>query len=219
VARTKAGAKNAELAAAEAGELEEQVAVLTARLASLEDEETIARLAQSGSRQVLERDIRNAFDRVGDPEAEPEERLRALATLRGAGKRHRELMGALMKESELRERDVYLPMLELAQDTTLAPEFRAEVLRHFHGTKIDEMRQPLLDMLATEESPEVRVEALTSLFWHIEDATVRETIRQTGTQDPNEQVQARVQRILPKVEHLDREAAEAENERSDRDAK
>ena len=51
--------------------LKEQVAVLTQRLASLEDEETIARLAQSGGKQVAQKEIRSAVEQIGNSEAEP----------------------------------------------------------------------------------------------------------------------------------------------------
>ena len=96
------------------------------------------------------------------------------------------MMKSLFDENEIRERDLYLPMLELAQDTTLDAAFRADVVRNFHGSRIEELRQPMLDLLASNDVPEVRTEALTTLFWHLDDATVREAqagkLMQVGTQ-------------------------------------
>ena len=190
-----------------AGGLEGQVAALTQRLATLEDGETIARLAQAGSEEVAKKEIKSALDRVGDPQADPKDRLAALQRLRLARQKNGAMIEALMGESEMRERDVVLPMLELARDTTLDSEYRADVLRNCHGSRVEELRQPLLDMLASNDVAAVRVEALTGLFWHLDEAAVRETIRETAQQDPHEAVQARAARILPKVRHIEHAAA------------
>ena len=211
-ASTETPAQNAEEpASGQPGGLQEQVAALTQRLASLEDEENIARLAQSGSKRVAEKEIRNALDQVGDPEAAPEARLAALKRLRIAGKDNGAMMKSIMGENEMRERDLYLPMLELARDTTLDAAFRAGVVRNFHGSRIEELRQPMLDLLASNDVPEVRKEALTTLFWHLDDATVREAITQASQEDPHEAVQATAKRVLPRVEHMDQEAAKSED--------
>lgn len=211
-ASTETPAQNAEEpASGQPGGLQEQVAALTQRLASLEDEENIARLAQSGSKKVAEKEIRNALEQVGDPEADPEARLEALKRLRIAGKDNGAMMKSIMGENEMRERDLYLPMLELARDTTLDAAFRASVVRNFHGSRIEELRQPMLDLLASNDVPEVRKEALTTLFWHLDDATVREAITQASQEDPHEAVQATAKRVLPRVEHRDQEAAKSED--------
>ena len=69
----------------------------------------------------------------------------------------------------------------------------------------------MLDLLASGDVPEVRKEALTTLYWHLDDATVREAITQTSKGDPHEAVQAAATRVLPKVEHMDQQAAKAED--------
>ncbi len=211
-AGTDTRTQNADLPApGQAGGLQEQVVALTERLASLEDEETIARLAQSGGKQVAEKEIRNALEQVGDPEADPEARLEALKRLRIAGKDNGAMMESLMGENEMLPRDLYLPMLDLAQDTTLDAAFRADVVRNFQGTRIEELRQPMLDLVASGDLPEVRKEALTTLYWHLDDATVRGTIKQVSQQDPHEAVQAAAKRVLPRVENREKEAARSED--------
>jgi hypothetical protein len=191
----------------EPGGLQEKVAALAERLATLENEENIARLAQSGSRQMEEKEIKKALDRIGDPGADPEERLGALERLRRAGKEKGEMVKQIMGENGLQERDLYLPMLDLARDTTLDSRFRAEVIRNFQGSRAEELRQPMLDLLASYDVPEVRREALTTLFWYIDDATVRETIKQASREDPQEEVRAATVKILPKIKYMEKEAA------------
>jgi hypothetical protein len=203
-------AHDGELPAPEqAANLKDQVAALTQRLASLEDEETIARLAQSGSKQVAVKEIRTALDQVGDPAADPKARLAALQRLRMARQKNGTMMKGMMDGHDIRWSDIVIPMLDVAQDTRLDAEIRADVIRNFHGTRVEELRQPMLDLLASDDVPAVRVEAITALFWHLDDPTVRDVITQASQGDPHEGVQARATRILPKVQHFEREAAEA----------
>ena len=165
--------------------VEEQVAALTERLASLENEETIARLAQSGRTHVAEKEIRSSLDQVVDPDAAPGTRLEAWKSVRRLWGTDRSLVEEITKEHEIEERDLVLPMVDLAQDTTLEPEFRADVVRNLHGSRAEELRQPLLDLVANDDVSEVRVEALTALMWHLDDATIRErslgSVRETAT--------------------------------------
>ena len=100
-------------------------------------------------------------------------------------------------------------MIELARDTTLAPEFRAEVVDNLAGSKVEELRRPLLDLLAFDKIPDVRGGAAQALMWHLDDGTVREAIRGASRADPDETVRKRAESYLPKIEHFDRMAAEA----------
>ena len=193
-----------------AGELREQVAALAQRLASLEDEETIAQLAQSGRVRVAEKELRGAIDLVGDPQAAPDARLDALKRLRIAAKRDWPMMEEIMGKDKnvMHERDIVLPMLQLAQDTRLEPDFRADVVRNLQGSKLEELRQPMLDLLVFDNAPEVRGEALTALMWHLDDSTIRETITQVSREDRHEDVRARAEEFLPKVEYVARMEAD-----------
>ncbi len=207
IAPRRAVGEAGEPVSTEGAELEEQVAVLNARLASLEDSETIARLARSGRERVAEKELLAALDSVGDPDVVPEDRLKAWQTVRRFGKSQRDRIGAEFEERGLQERDFVLPLLDLAQDATLDPEFRVEVMRSLHGSRVEEIRQPMLDVLASNESSEVRAEAMTALYWHIDDASVRQAITAVSQNESDEIMHARAQRIMPKVEHIEREAA------------
>lgn len=189
-------------------DFKEQLAALTHRLASLEDEETIARLAQSGEQQLTEKELKSAFDLIGDPDASPDDRLAALQSFRRLRKTNGSAVKNAMVEYDLKERDLVMPMLEIAQDTTLEPEFRAEVVRSLES-KLPELRQPLLDLLAFEAAPEVRQESVHALMYHLGDPAVRQAITHASQNDQNEAVRARAERYLPKVQHFDRRAAEA----------
>ena len=197
-------------ASGETADLREQVEALTRRLATLEDDETIARLAQSGQVQVTEKELRNALDLVGDPAVSPDARLEALKSLRRLGKTRGSQYKNAMGESGLKERDIVLPMLELAQDTTLNPDFRAEVVRSLVGSKVEELRQPLLDLLTFDLIPEVREGAVDALIYHLADSGAQEAITRAAREDPHEAVRARAQRYLGKVEYFVRRTAEAE---------
>ncbi len=113
-----------------------------------------------------------------------------------------------MAESGLEERDLVLPMLALAQDTTLEPDFRAEVVSSLRS-KVPELRQPLLDLLAFEGTPEVREGTVEALMYHLGDSAVREAITQASQEDRHESVRETAQEYLPKVQYFDRRAAEA----------
>ena len=189
-------------------DLEEQLAALTQRLASLEDEETIARLAQSGEDQLTKKELRSALELIGDPEASPDEQFAAFQSFRRLRKTNGSAVKNAMVENDLKERDLVMPMLEIAQDTTLEPEFRAEVVRGLES-KVPELRQPLLDLLAFEAAPEVRAETVHALMYHLGDSTVRQAITQASQEDQNEAVRARAERYLPKIQHYDRRATEA----------
>lgn len=192
-----------------AADLPERVAAHTERLARLESEETIARLAHSGEAQIIEKDMRSALDQVGNPDVSPQARLEALRSLRRLSKTHRSLMESVMEEGDLREQDIVLPMLELVRDTTLDSDLRADVVRHLVGSKVEELRQPMLDLLAFDEIPTVREGALEALMYHLGDSAIREAITRVSREDRHEAVQARATRYLPKVQYFDRLAAEA----------
>ena len=189
-------------------DLEEQLAALALRLASLEDEETIARLAQSGEDQLTEKELRSALELIEDPDASPDDRFAALQSFRRLRKTNGLAVKNAMAEGGLTERDLVMPMLELAQETSLEPEFRAEVVRSLES-KVPELRQPLLDLLAFEAAPEVRQESVHALMYHLGDPAVRQAITQASQNDQNEAVRARAARYLPKVQHFDQRAAEA----------
>ena len=197
------------LAPAQEAGIAEQVQALSLRLATLEDEKTIAQLAQSGEAQLAENELRTALGKVGDPSVSPDSRLEALKSIRRLAKTKGSVAKGVFGEIGFEERDIVMPMLELARDTTLAPEFRAEVVDNLAGSKVEELRRPLLDLLAFDKIPDVRGGAAQALMWHLDDGTVREAIRGASRADPDETVRKRAESYLPKVEHFDRMAAEA----------
>jgi len=197
------------LAPAQEAGIAEQVQALTLRLATLEDEKTIAQLAQSGEARLAENELRTALGKVGDPNVSPEARLEALKSIRRLTKTNGPVVKGVFGESGFDERDVVLPMLDLARDTTLAPELRAAVVENLAGSRVEELRRPLLDLLAFDKIPDVRGGAAQALMWHLDDGTVREAIRGASRADPDETVRGRVESYLPKVEYFDRMAAKA----------
>jgi len=192
----------------EAG-IAEQLAALEVRLATLEDGKTIAQLAQSGEAQLVENELRAARGKVGDPDAAPATRLEALRTLRRLAKTHAALFKGTAGEIGFDERDIVLPILELARNTTVDPELRAEAVENIAGSKFVELRQPLLDLLSFDQVPGVRGGAAQALMWHLDDATVREAIRNASRADPDETVRQRAESFLQKIEHFERLADEA----------
>ncbi len=197
------------LAPEQEADIAEQVQALALRLATLEDEKTIAQLAQSGELRLAENELRSALGKVGDLNVSPDIRIEAFKSIRKSAKTNGGVVKGVFRELGLEERDVVLPMLELARDTSLAPHLRADAVANLAGSKVEALRQPLLDLLASDQIPEVRGEAAQALMWHLDDATVREAIKTAGRTDPDQTVRERAVSYLPKVEHFDRMAAEA----------
>ncbi len=189
-------------------ELHGKVAALAARLSALEDDETIAELAARGHEQIVVRDVRSAIDVARDREAPPADRLRALRTIRGAAKKNRKLTAAALKGEGMSELDLLSPMLEIAKDTSLDGELRAEVV-HGLRSKHREVRAPLLELLTSDPVPEVRTGAVKALLWHLEDADVRAAIIEASGSDTDEQVRHTAERVMPKVRHFERETPTA----------
>ena len=101
---------------------------------------------------MLENDMAWAMERLTDSESSPEERLRATKTLRVLRKsNHRQLIETL-KASGIGERDLVLPVLELAQNKSLDTEIRTEAVRGVVGTKLAEVRAPLMDLLGYDDA-------------------------------------------------------------------
>ena len=190
------------------GPLDEQILALTERLALLEDDATIARLAKTGERRVALENIRNSIATVGNPDAAPEERIEAMGDLRGQFKKRGPWIVEAMEELGMEEADLVLPMLELAQDAGLETDLRSEAIESVVGSKTEEIRGPLLRLLANDLEPQIREVSMQALLWHLEDDEVRQAIVQTAENDGDAAVRARATRFLPKVEHVERELAE-----------
>lgn len=196
-------------ASGQAAALREQVEALTRRLATLEDEETIAQLARSGNVQLVQKELRTALEQIDAPDVSPETRFKAFRSLRRLDKTRHSMVESAMGESGFKERDIVLSMLELALDTTLDSDFRAEVVRNLVGSKVKELRQPLLDLLAFDEIPELREGAIDALMYHLGDSAVQEAITRVSREDRHEAVRARAEKYLPKVQYFARVSAEA----------
>lgn len=205
-----------ELADTDSKGLEGKLSALAARLDSLEDAENIAQLAQSGRDELLKKRISAALDPFRDPygDATPDSKLAGLKEIRGFWFTNQGELTAAMKDSELEWKDFYLGMVPLAQDATLDPEFRADVLRNMAGSRDREIRAPLIQLLAFGETPEIRQASIDVLLWHLDDAEVRRALLQ-AQQDPAEGVRKHIQANLPKVQHFERRAAEEERRRSE----
>ncbi len=202
--RTDAGAPPGDAAAdPEPGDeqdaLREELSRLTARLARLEDEETIAQLAMDGSGKVRERRLRSALATVMDVEADPAQRLESFRAIRASAERKEnpKKWAAVLDEAEIDYRDLAMPILDIARDPGVDVELRVDSLREMERFKHDEVRQPLLDLLAFDDTPEVRTQALKSLMSHADDVGVQEVILQASQADRHESVQQAARERLP----------------------
>jgi hypothetical protein len=205
-----------ELADVEPTDIHGKLSALSTRLDLLEDHENIARLAESGREELLQKRISDALDPFEDPDgdATPDSKLAGLKDIRSLWGTNRRELSAAMKDGEMEWKDLYLGVLPLAQDVTLAPGFRAEVLRNMIGSREEEIRAPLMRLLAFDEIPEIRETSIDVLLWHLDDAEVRRALLQ-AQQDPHEGVRQRIQRNLPKVQHFERRAAEEGRRRNE----
>ena len=177
--------------------IEADLAALAERLDSLESDENIAELARSGFARARKKETEEAFDLVLDTSQPARERLRAWQSLRKGGGKGKEQSGPP---------EALQSIIDLAQDTTLGPELREEAVKSLRGERSEEVKQPMLNILADDADPQVRRRSLEVLMWHGGDPAVMETITAISREDRHEGVQQHAAAILPKVQHFAREA-------------
>ena len=184
-------------------DLAADIAALAERLDSLESDENIAELARSGFARVRKKETEEALDLVLDTSQPARERLRAWQSLRKGGGKGKGQSGPP---------EALQSIIDLARDTTLGPELREEAVKSLRGERSEEVKEPMLNILAEDDDPQVRRRSLEVLMWHGGDPAVMETITAISREDRHEGVQQRAARILPKVQYFAREAA-AQSER------
>ncbi len=183
-------------------DLAADIAALAERLDSLESDENIAELARSGFARVRKKETEEAFDLVLDTSQPARERLKAWQSLRRGGGKGKGQSGPP---------EALQSIIDLAQDTTLGPELREEAVKSLSGERSAEVKEPMLNILADDDDPQVRRRSLEVLMWHGGDPAVLETITAISREDRHEGVQRHAAAILPKVQHFSREAeAQAE---------
>ena len=183
-------------------DLAADIAALAERLDSLESDENIAELARSGFARARKKETEEAFDLVLDTSQPARERLRAWQSLRRGGGKGKGQSGPP---------EALQSIIDLAQDTTLGPELREEAVKSLSGERSAEVKEPMLNILADDDDPQVRRRSLEVLMWHGGDPAVLETITAISREDRHEGVQQHAAAILPKVQHFSREAeAQAE---------
>ena len=183
-------------------DLAADIAALAERLDSLESDENIAELARSGFARVRKKETEEAFDLVLDTSQPARERLKAWQSLRRGGGKGKGQSGPP---------EALQSIIDLAQDTTLGPELREEAVKSLRGERSEEVKEPMLNILADDDDPQVRRRSLEVLMWHGGDPAVLETITAISREDRHEGVQQHAAAILPKVQHFSREAeAQAE---------
>ena len=199
-------------------ELQETVETLATRIAELEKEDTIARLARAGDLRLKDKQFKSAISTVLDDDATPADRVESFRTLRKSLKTNYGSIKAALEEAEIDYHDLALPMLDIVQDTGLEAEIRAKSLAQISDLRQEELRQPLLDLLAYDESPEVRAQAVRALMSHSDDVTVQEAILRVSQQDRHDSVQQTAQRRLPRLRgaarHFTPESAAAQLDKS-----
>ena len=178
-------------------DLAADIAALAERLEILESDENIAELARSGFARARKKETEDAFSLVLDTSQPARERLRAWQSLRKGGGKGKGQSGPP---------EALQSIIDLAQDTTLGPELREEAVKSLRGERSDEVKEPMLNILAEDDDPQVRRRSLEVLMWHGGDPAVLETITAISREDRHEGVQQHAEAILPKVQHFAREA-------------
>jgi NADH dehydrogenase/NADH:ubiquinone oxidoreductase subunit G len=192
--------KEAEAPAAEDDtNLAADIAALAERLENLESDESIAELARSGFARARKKDAERALALVLDTSQPARERLKAWQGLRNAG-------GKGKGKGQGGPAEALQSIMDLARDTALEPELREDAVKSLRGERSEEVKQPMLDLLADDTDPRVRMRSLEVLMWHGGDPAVLETIMTISREDRHEDVQRHATAIMPKVEHFAREA-------------
>ena len=173
------------------------LAALAERLESLESDENIAELARSGFARAREKEAEDALSLVLDTSRPARERLKAWQGLRKGGG----------KKGQSGPPEALQSIIDLARDTNLGPELREEAVKSLRGERSEEVKEPMLNILAEDDDPQVRRRSLEVLMWHGGDPAVLETITAISREDRHEGVQQHAEAILPKVQHFSREAA------------
>ena len=179
-------------------DLAADIAALAERLDSLESDENIAELARSGFARARKKETEETLDLVLDTSQPARERLRAWQSLRKGGGKGKGQSGPP---------EALQSIIDLARDTTLGPELREEAVKSLRGERSEEVKEPMLNILAEDDDPQVRRRSLEVLMWHGGDPAVLETITAISREDRHEGVQQHAAAILPKVQHFSREAA------------
>ncbi|MEC9350464.1 MAG: HEAT repeat domain-containing protein [Planctomycetota bacterium] len=178
-------------------DLAADIAALAERLEILESDENIAELARSGFARARKKETEDAFSLVLDTSQPARERLRAWQSLRKGGGKGKGQSGPP---------EALQSIIDLARDTTLGPELREEAVKSLRGERSEEVKEPMLNILAEDDDPQVRRRSLEVLMWHGGDPAVLETITAISREDRHEGVQQHAAAILPKVQHFSREA-------------
>jgi len=200
VARSLKGGKKGKADAGDGAgdpDLAADIAALAERLDSLESDENIAELARSGFARAREKETEEALDLVLDTSQPARERLRAWQSLRKGGGKGKGQSGPP---------EALQSIIDLARDTTLGPELREEAVKSLRGERSEEVKEPMLNILAEDDDPQVRRRSLEVLMWHGGDPAVMETITAISREDRHEGVQQHAAAILPKVQHFARES-------------
>ena len=189
-------------------DLAADIAALAERLDSLESDENIAELARSGFARAREKDAEEALATVLDTNQPARDRLNAWVSLR-------KMAGKAKGKGQSGPAEALQSIVDLALDTTLEPKLREDAVMSLRGERSEEVKQPMLDILADDTDPRVRMRSLEVLMWHGGDPAVMETISAISREDRHEAVQQHAAAILPKVQHFAREAeARAEGGRN-----
>ena len=192
----KGGKKGKAVAGSGDPDLAADIAALAERLEILESDENIAELARSGFARARKQETEDALSLVLDASQPARERLRAWQSLRKGGG----------KKGQSGPPEALQSIIDLAQDTTLGPELREEAVKSLRGERSEEVKEPMLNILADDDDPQVRRRSLEVLMWHGGDQAVLETITAISREDRHEGVQQHAEAILPKVQHFAREA-------------
>ena len=193
----KGGKKGKAVAGSGDPDLAADIAALAERLEILESDENIAELARSGFARARKQETEDALSQVLDTSQPARERLRAWQSLRKGGG----------KKGQSGPPEALQSIIDLARDTTLGPELREEAVKSLRGERSEEVKEPMLNILAEDDDPQVRRRSLEVLMWHGGDPAVLEAITAISREDRHEGVQQHAEAILPKVQHFSREAA------------
>ena len=198
---SKIGEEEKTPSVADDSNLAADIAALAERLDSLESDENIAELARSGFARAREKEAEEALNLVLDTSQPARDRLKAWQSLR-------RMAGKSKGKGQSGPPEALQSIIDLARDTALGPELREEAVKTLRGERSEEVKQPMLDILADDTDPRVRMRSLEVLMWHGEDPAVLETITAISREDRHEEVQQHAAGMMPKVQYFVRENAE-----------
>jgi hypothetical protein len=172
-------------AATDDGKLGARIAALEAMVVALEKDVRVARDARPVVAKPPTDKIAEAQRVATNYAAGEQERVDALAALRGK----------TFEDKNAITDDVVVAMVALAEQSR-DENVRADVYKHLHNTKSDAVRDSMLRALAGDPSAKVRLRAAQDIDTYLADPAVKAALRRAADGDVDAGVRARAEKTL-----------------------